>query len=46
MPSSSEKLPVPKPFTRAPIPSPKVQTDRKKKHSRQDKHKRSPVLDE
>lgn len=38
------RVPASRPFTRTPIPPPRVETDRKKKHPRQDKHKKR-VLD-
>jgi len=45
MAADSIKVPVPKPFTREPIPAPRVEPDRKKKHPRQEKHKKLPVAE-
>lgn len=43
MSAEKTRLPAPKPFTRAPIPAPRMEPDRKKQHPRQDKHKKPPI---
>lgn len=43
MPADKITVPVKPPVNRTPIPAPRVEPDRKKKHPRQDKHKKLPV---
>lgn len=40
MKTETMKVPVPKPFTREPIPAPRVEPDRKKQPFRKEKHKK------
>lgn len=42
MASEKIRVPVSKPVNREPIPAPRVEPDRKKKHPRQEKHKKPP----